>query len=149
MTKEKIAFVEVAELNVVRELIQKLKREEQRLQALRTKAENIVPILDGLPHAKTAQSKVERLALKIIESEQLIEVLQAEIIRAKTRLIDLILERVEEPAFQTLLVLRYVECLSFRETARRMHYCLRNIFQLHDRAKDFLHKVKHSETLAT
>ena len=68
MTKEKIAFVEVAELNVVRELIQKLKREEQRLQALRTNAENIVPILDGLPHAKTAQSKVERLALKIIES---------------------------------------------------------------------------------
>ena len=114
-----------------------------------TASENIVPILDGLPHAKTAQSKVERIALKIIESEKLIEDLQVEILNAKTKLIDFILERVEEPNFQTLLVLRYVECLSFRETARRMHYCLRNIFSLHDDAKEFLHKAEHSETPAT
>lgn len=146
MENEKNFPEENSELNVVRELVQKLKREEQRLQALRTNAENIVPILDGLPHAKTAQSKVERLALKIIESENLVEELQAEILRAKTKLIDFILERVEEPNSQTLLVLRYVECLSFRETARRMHYCLRNIFLLHDDAKEFLHKAEHSET---
>ena len=119
------------ELNSVRELDKKIRAVESRLQALKINAENIVPILDGLPHAKTAQSKVERNALRIIESEQEIETLRAEMIQAKSTLADKIMSQVDEPNYQTLLVLRYVECLSFKETARRMHYTLRQIFRLH------------------
>lgn len=125
---------ENAELNIVRELKKLLVKEEQRLNSLRINALNITPILDGLPHAKTAQSKVEKNALKIIESEQELETLRAELIQAKSVLADKIMTQVDEPNYQTLLVLRYVECLSFREIARRMHFVLRNIFTLHDAA---------------
>lgn len=119
------------ELNSVRELRKKIRAVESRLQALKTNAENIVPILDGLPHAKTAQSKVERNALKIIESEQELETLRTELIQAKSALADKIMSQVDEPNYQTLLVLRYVECLSFREIARRMHYTLRSVYRTH------------------
>lgn len=131
---ETVTPKENAELNIVRELKKLLTKEEQRLDALRINAVNIVPILDGLPHAKTAQSRVEKNALKIIESEHEIEHLQTELIRAKTTTLDKIMSKVDEPNHQTLLVLRYVECLSFREIARRMHFVLRNIFNLHDAA---------------
>ena len=125
---------ENAELNIVRELKKILTKEEQRLNSLRINALNITPVIDGLPHAKTAQSKVERNALRIIESEQEVETLRAELIQAKSALADKIMSQVDEPNYQTLLVLRYVECLSFREIARRMHFVLRNLFNLHDAA---------------
>ena len=125
---------ENAELNIVRELKKILTKEEQRLNSLRINALNITPVIDGLPHAKTAQSKVERNALRIIESEQEVETLRAEMVQAKSTLADKIMSQVDEPNYQTLLVLRYVECLSFREIARRMHFVLRNLFNLHDAA---------------
>lgn len=39
------------ELNIVRELNKKIRNAEHRLEVLRNNAENVVPILDGLPHA--------------------------------------------------------------------------------------------------
>ena len=131
---ENLTPKENQELNVVRELKKILDKEEQKLNALRINTVNITPILDGLPRAKTAQSKVEKNALKIIESEHEIQRLQSELICARTITLDKIMSKVDEPNYQTLLVLRYVECLSFREIARRMHFVLRNIFNLHDAA---------------
>ena len=61
------------ELNGVRNLNQTVCGIEKRLRALRVAAENIVPILDGLPHAAIAHSQVEKIALKIVESERELE----------------------------------------------------------------------------
>ena len=119
------------ELNGVRELNKKICDIERHLQALRISAENLVPILDGLPHSSEAKSRVEKIALMIVEDERELTALNETKLLAKSKLADKILCEVDEPTLQTLLVLRYVECLSFKETARRMHFTLRYVFKLH------------------
>ena len=121
------------ELNSVRELKKKIRDVESQLQALRTAAENLVPILDGLPHSNEAKSRVEKIALSLVETERELDNLREKIIVVKSQLTDKILREVEDTTYQTLLVLRYVECLSFKETARRMHFSLRYVFKLHDK----------------
>lgn len=127
------------ELNSVRELKKSIRDLELRLQALKTAAENLVPVLDGLPHSNEAKSRVEKIALMIIEHERELETLREQIILAKSELVDKILREIENITLQTLLILRYVECLSYKDTARRMHFTLRYIFKLHTKfLKEFI-----------
>ena len=121
------------ELNSVRELKKQIRILEQHLQALRLSAENLVPILDGLPHSSEAKSRVEKIALMIIEDERELETLRKQIISAKSELLDKILREIEEPTLQALTALRYVECLSYKEAARRMTFTLRHVFRLHEK----------------
>ena len=58
------------ELNGVRELNKKIRDLQRHLQELRVSAENLVPILDGLPHSSEAKSRVEKIALMIVEDER-------------------------------------------------------------------------------
>ena len=127
------------ELNGVRELRNKICILERRLQELRTSAENLIPIIDGLPHATEAKSRVEKITLMIVANERELTALNEKMTAARSELADKILREVDAPILQTLLVLRYVECLSFKETARRMHFTLRYIFKLHTKfLKEFI-----------
>ena len=121
------------ELNSVRELNKRIDKLERYLAELRLSAENIVPILDGLPKATVAKSRVEKIALRAVESGHELETLRAELIQAKSELADKIMAGMFEPAIQTLLMLRYVEGLSFNQTARRMRITLRHVFRLHEK----------------
>ncbi|MBQ6004794.1 MAG: hypothetical protein IJL14_00925 [Selenomonadaceae bacterium] len=121
------------ELNSVRELNKKIRDLERRLHELRISAENLVPIIDGLPHSSEAKSRVEKLALMIVEHERDLEKFRDHIILAKSELVHTILREVDEPTLQALLMLRYVECLSFKETARRMKFTLRHLYRLHEK----------------
>ena len=117
----------------VRELVKKIKETERRLEILRMAATNLVPIIDGMPHATFSQSRVEKIALKTVEAEQELTKLYAEQEPTKAKLADKIIGMTDNTEFQTLLVLRYVECLSFREISRRIHYSLSRVFDLHDK----------------
>ncbi|MBR0289064.1 MAG: hypothetical protein IJQ82_08805 [Selenomonadaceae bacterium] len=121
------------ELNSIREMNKKIRELERRLQELRISAENLVPIIDGLPHSSEAKSRVERIALMIVEHERDLEKFRDQIILAKSELVHTILREVDEPTLQALLMLRYVECLSFKETARRMKFTLRHLYRLHEK----------------
>ena len=121
------------ELNRVRELNKKIRTLERFLAELRLSAENIVPILDGLPKAALAKSRVEKIALRAVESGHELETLRNELIQAKTELADKIMAGMFEPVIQTLLMLRYVEGASFNQTARRMRISLRHVFRLHEK----------------
>ena len=121
------------ELNNVRELNKKIRILERHLEALRMSAETIVPILDGLPHAAFAKSRVEKIALRTVSTERELEFLCTALIKAKTGLADKIMAEVDDPVYQTLLMLRYVEVLSFNQTARRMRISLRHVFRLHEK----------------
>ena len=120
------------DLNSCRALQIRIGTVTNHLAGLRLSAENLVPILDGMPHSKEAKSRVERIALEIIEDECELTALRSEYELAQARLTDKILLEVSDPVIQTLLVLRYVECYSFRETARRINYSLRQVFRLHE-----------------
>ena len=121
------------ELNTVRNLKKELRDIERRLQELKMAAENIVPVLNGLPCSKDAKSRVEKIALDIVATEHIVKNFHEQIIIAKSELADRIMREVNKPILQTLLILRYVECLSFKETARRMGITLRHVFRLHEK----------------
>ena len=121
------------ELNSVRDLQSRARDLKRHVDELRMSVENLVSLLDGMPHAKQLKSRVESLTLKIVEEERELEALREEILIAKSQLTELILNATDKPTVQTLLILRYVECLSFKETARRMKYGLRHIFKLHEK----------------
>ena len=121
------------ELNVVRELSKRIRELERYLQALRLSAQNITPVIDGLPHSTTLQARVEKIALSIVEKERELYQLQEQFLHEQGRLAEFILSSVNDPTLQTLLILRYVACLSFKETARSMHFTLRHVFRLHEK----------------
>ena len=115
------------DLNCVRELNKSIRDRERHLYKLRLSVENLTPILDGLPHASEAKSRVERLALNIVEVERDLDSLREQFQQEQSRLVNIIMREVDEPILQTLLILRYVECLSFNEIARRLQFSLRSI----------------------
>lgn len=121
------------EINKARELSKRIRELERQIAALCLNRDNIVPVLDGMPHASEVKSKVEKLALQIVENQRVLENLRVELETEKARLASAILLEFDDPTAQSLLLLRYVSCLSFREIARRMHYGLRHVFKLHDR----------------
>ncbi len=133
-------------LNGVRKLKVKIAELEQHIQALRLSAENLVPILDGMPRATDVRSRVEMISVKILTAEQNLSDMCEELDNAKVQLMRRILDEISDPLTQTLLVLRYVECLSFRKIAARMHYTLRQIFRLHE---NFLKSCHSGELHAT
>lgn len=121
------------ELYQVRDVKKRIKDLEKKLEMLKMSAGNLVPIIDGLPHATQAKSRVERIALMIVDAERELDNLRNRLTQAKTELADKIMCEVSEPVLQTLLVLRYVECLPFKDIAHKMFFGLRYVFKLHDR----------------
>ena len=119
------------ELNSVRELHSRIRDFEWYLKALRASAENIVPMIDGLPHATTIQSKVEKLALKIADAERELKALQRKFVNAAVELKSKInaakLNRQEE----AVLILRYVSCMNFQDIWQTLNTSDARIFYLH------------------
>ena len=126
------------ELNSVRELNKQIRRQEQHLQALRLSAENLVPILDGLPHSDEAKSRVEKIALMIVESERELENLRAQLDRASEDLPARIHDEVSDVQERTVLLLRYVACMRFRDIAFQLERSEARVFQIHH---DVLKKI--------
>ena len=122
----------VQEINKARELCKRIRELERQIAALCLSRDNIVPVLDGMPHATEIKSKVEKLALRIVENQRVLESLRVEFEAEKARLVSVIMTEFDDPTEQSLLLLRYVACLPFREIARRMQYGLRHVFKLHD-----------------
>lgn len=121
------------EINKARELSKRIRELERQIAALCLSRDNIVPVLDGMPHATDVKSKVENLALRIVENQRVLENLRVEFEAEKARVASAIMSEFDDPTAQSLLLLRYVSCLSFREIARRMQYGLRHVYKLHDR----------------
>ena len=122
------------ELTSVRDLRKKIRDLEKKIHALRLNVENITPVIDGLPHSTEAKSRVEKLAVSIVAAERELAELREQMPQAQAHLAELITREVAEPVAQTLLVLRYVACCSFREVARRMNFDISHVFKLHRRA---------------
>lgn len=133
------------ELYIVRGLKKKQRDLEKRLQELKVAAENIVPVIDGLPRAKNAKSRVERIALDILSCEKELVEICGLVVTAQEELADKILFEITSPSLFTFAVLRYIECLSFEEISQRMKITLRHAFRLDEKILK-CHIVAHSDS---
>lgn len=131
------------ELNVVRDLRKKIRDLTSHLQALRLSAQNIVPVIDGLPHSDSVKSRVEKLALKILEHERELSDLSRQFATSALDLTDRI-NRADQLNQQekTILLMRYVACMNFQDIWLEMQISDNRAFYLHRTAvKNFL-KIK-------
>lgn len=126
------------ELNSVRDLNKQIRDLENHLATMRKRAEDITQTLDGMPHATTIQSKIENLALKIVEGGRELEILHQQIISATARLTEKICREVTDPQERTVVILRYVSCMHFRDIGFQLGKSDARIFQLH---RDALSKI--------
>ena len=119
------------ELNEVRELRLEIDELSERLNQLRLNATHITQLLDGMPRAPNLRPKLERMTVEIAEAERKLATLHERLLTAKERLTSQILDEVNDRLIQGLLILRYVNCLSFRKIARLMRISLRYVYKLH------------------
>lgn len=119
------------ELYGVRLTNQRIRELEQHLNLLRSRIHPSTPPLDGQPHAQNLQSKVESLVLQILESTNELEGLKRQMLYLATELTQKICRLVTKPAVRTVLISRYVRCMSFNTITKEMHFSPPTTFRLH------------------
>ncbi|MBQ4495659.1 MAG: DUF1492 domain-containing protein [Selenomonadaceae bacterium] len=119
------------ELNSVREISRRIRDLEWRLQTLRAEAENIVPVIDGLPHATQIKSRVEKLALNITDCDNELINLREQFVNSALELGNKIDNAKLNSQEKTVLSLRYVSCMNFQDIWLKLDTSDANIFYLH------------------
>lgn len=119
------------ELNSVRDLHKQIRELENHLATLHKRIEDITPKNDGMPHATTIQSKVEKLALEIVEACRERDSLDEQILAATAQLTPKICQAVTDPQERTVVLLRYISCMHFRDIAFQLKFSDRKVYALH------------------
>ena len=126
----------------------KIKTIENQLSILRKRAEDLVPKRDGLPHSSDIKSKVESLALKIVEASEGLPALHEQITKAAAILTEKICREIDEPNQRTVLIFRYVFCMNFRDISFQLDKSDATIFRLHhDALKNLRVQIKPPRNL--
>lgn len=113
---------------------QRIRDAKRRLDALEVAAQNIVPIMDGLPHEQTQASRVEKIALLIAELSNELDALKAEFETACVKITQkLRSEPLDVHEFE-VLILRYVACMNFRDIQFKLDISDARVFYLHRNA---------------
>ena len=68
-------------------------------------AEDLVPITDNMPHSQSVKSRVEELAIKILEVDAELDKVREQIIQAEINLTEQIISKVDNPALRQMPVL--------------------------------------------
>lgn len=103
------------ELNAVRELRGELIKQERRLERLRQSADNLTHAIDGFPRVKAISSRVENLALKIVDREEKIRRTKEQMFEAAAMILDEINQTASDETVRAVLINRYIHCKSLSE----------------------------------
>ena len=113
-------------------------REIRRLEDLKFLAHPSTPLLDGMPHATSIQSKVEKIAMLIVEAEQSLKRLAEQLEAQKFLLLTMLNQSHLKELPQRVLNYHYVGCQSFNAIAKLLSYSRGYIIKLHDAGLRFL-----------
>ncbi|MBE8950721.1 MAG: hypothetical protein SR3Q1_09020 [Quinella sp. 3Q1] len=127
------------QLGEVRRLKAQLEDAEAELDYLR----GLTSRLKNMPRSLKVHSRVEELAIKRVDGEKILAKLREALDEAHDELTEKILSAPLSNLARQILLLRYVDCLSFRKIARVTNYSLTSIFRIHD---EILERLKHPET---
>lgn len=128
-------------LSTVQELKAEIEQEQSRLESLRASSTIIITRLDGLPRPTSQSSRVEGLAVAVIDSERRIAELVDEYAAASIQLLDEIYSRIKNKAARAVLFKRYVLCKQFAEIATELGYSEANVYRLHRRGKNLFERT--------
>lgn len=104
---------------------------EEKIKRLRSKAEQITKVLDGLPKSKFVQNIMLTYATRIIELEQELNQLEEILFDVENEFEDLICKKVEDSDAQKVLCYRYILGEDFISIAQYIGISLNRVFYLH------------------
>ena len=119
------------ELNKVRDLTKELKETERTLEILRASIAAKVPVLDGMPKPTSTDSRVETVALRIVELSEQADLLKNELAEIVPALKSQISRSFTDKTARKLFILRYVDCMYFRDIAFILGYSETHVYYLH------------------
>ena len=132
------------EITAARDLREEIQTLERRMETLRATAQDLVPIRDGLPKGKVTSSAVERLAVKILNLEEYLRGLQEKLAAVKIHLIEEISAAPLKEMERRVLMMRYVNCMRFRDICFDLNKSDARIYQWH---RAGLEKMRDYSTL--
>lgn len=132
------------EITAARDLKEEIHSVERQMETLRATAQNLVPIRDGLPKGKATSSAVERLAVKILKLEEYRQAKLKELDAVKIRLIEEICAVPLKEMERRVLMMRYVNCMQFRDICFDLNKSDARIYQWH---RAGLEKMRDYSTL--
>lgn len=133
------------ELNIVRRLKKQIDAENKKLRALKI-------VLESMPHkyckseevgsGGVGKSPFEIFAVQIIDTENKIAKLQADLTDSIPKLTKKIQETFSDSTEQTLLIYRYVSCEYFRDIGFLMGYSENWVYWKHNQLLKSLELIK-------
>ena len=120
-----------AELNEVRDLNKAIEDIEKQIDILHLSLSLQIPERNGMPKSKSVSSRVERIAVRIVDAETSLNKLKSLLEEALPRLERKINAEIKDLTARTLFTLRYVDCMYFRDISMAMGYSEQHIYYLH------------------
>ncbi len=121
-----------AELNEVRYLNKEILDVEKEIAALRRSLGLKIPNRDGLPKATPMDSQVERLVTRIVDAETKLDDLKRRVDgEVAVQVENKIKREISDSTARTLFILRYVDCMYFRDIGIALGYSEAHIYYLH------------------
>lgn len=120
-------------LNRPYRLKRRIEAKEAHLDELRTQAEKVTPVLNGMPRGSGPSSNVERIAVMIADLSSEIDENIAELHDA-TMSVKATIDSLGDDRIAQVMTYRYLAFLSWSEIAKRTHYSMDWLFALNRKA---------------
>lgn len=111
-----------------------LARAVRRLDDLAGLAESNNSVLNGMPHCRSSNSKVEKIVIMMDDCRSLISDLSEQLVAVKVDLLLRIQSFALPELLERVLFYHYVSCLRFRDIGKRLHYSGAYVSKLHAKA---------------
>ena len=127
-TRQKISFLSQYKYCMVR--LETLMEEREKWFTIGTKVNSVS---DGMPHASSDESKVERSAVAIAEITHEIDT-EICVLQHKRQVVQDVISKVENHKRRAVLEMRYITGMKFSEIADAFDDTERNIYEAHKKA---------------
>lgn len=115
-------------------LKKKIESRQKQLDYWKTNIPYSSPVITDIPRTTGCiKSLVEENAIRIVDLENDIAAMMAEMVRIRKEAGNLIAS-INDPQSETLLEIRYLSCSSWDETASLLGLSIRSVFRLHSHA---------------
>lgn len=132
-------------LNSVRDLMAEIKSYEELLKNLRRSIAAKIPVYNGMPKGNSVDSAVERIGIRIADLTNKIDALKQILMITAASLEKWIISEIKSVKLQTILILRYIDGMTFVDIGRAMGYSEKHIRRLH---RTFLNRLKSCDKMS-
>ena len=131
------------DINAARELTEEIARIAERIELVRQSAKNLVPWRDGLPKPPNKGSPIEKICYRMLALEEMRQEKLKELDAVKVSLIEAICAVPMKEMERRVLMMRYVDCMRFRDICFELDKSDARIYQWHRAGIEKFEKLQY------